>query len=369
MLLFRHMILHPITRFHVSACTVPTETTESDGTLNWKSTTIVIVQLAAGETWGLGYTYGNPGLKSFAVDLINKAVIDEDAFSITGIWGKLVQLVRNEGRTGESSMVISAIDNALWDLKAKLLQLPLLSLLGQSRERVEGYGSGGFNSYTHEQLEHQITSWLEQGFKKMKVKITGNLEHERARLSFIRRLCGPEVQLFVDANEACDKKVAREFADLLKELKIIWFEQPIFAYDLKGMHDFKLQMPTGIYLTTGEYVYNLTDLSNILQADAADVIQLDVTRCEGVSGFLKCSNLCEAYDVPISTHCAPALTVSPACSVGGLKHIEYFFDHARLENMLFDGVPQPRDGYFKPDLSRLGNGLILKKREIEKFEV
>jgi len=363
------MVAHRITEFDVRAYRIPTETPESDGTLNWQSTTLILVTLSSGTETGLGYTYGNKGLRDFIGDLIKKGAVDEDAFQIEKIWGKLVRLIRNEGRTGEGSMAIAAIDNALWDLKAKLLNVPLGYLLGLSREKVEAYGSGGFTNYSMPQLENQIAAWREAGFKKVKIKIGAPPEVEFERLTHVRRWCGDGMKLFVDANEAYDLMTAREIADILKELNIGWFEQPIFAQDIEGMHDLKMQFPSGIYLTTGEYVYNVDDARRFLAGDAADVLQLDITRCEGLTGFLKCAHLCEAYNIPVSSHCAPALHVSPACSVAGLRHVEYFFDHARIEKRLFDGVPEPKAGWLTPDLGRNGHGLEFKFEDAERYAV
>jgi L-alanine-DL-glutamate epimerase-like enolase superfamily enzyme len=108
----------------------------------------------------------------------------------------------------------------------------------------------------------------------------------------------------------------------------------------------------------------------MLEAGAVDVLQADASRCCGITGFLKAAALCEAFQLPLSAHCAPALHVHPACAVTAeLRHLEYFHDHARIEAMLFDGVAAPVNGSLRPDAARPGLGLEFKRNDAERFRV
>ena len=109
--------------------------------------------------------------------------------------------------------------------------------------------------------------------------------------------------------------------------------------------------------------------ATILDAGACDVLQADATRCEGITGLLVVDGLCESALMPLSTHCAPALHLHPACALKRLRHVEYFHDHVRIERMLFDGVPDPRDGALRPDLSRAGMGLDFKRDEAKRYAI
>jgi L-alanine-DL-glutamate epimerase-like enolase superfamily enzyme len=101
-----------------------------------------------------------------------------------------------------------------------------------------------------------------------------------------------------------------------------------------------------------------------------DVLQADATRCAGITGFLQVGALADAFGVPLSAHTAPSLHLAPCCALGRVRHIEYFHDHVRIEQMLFDGAPQPRaDGCLYPDLSRPGLGLDLRRTDASRFEV
>jgi L-alanine-DL-glutamate epimerase-like enolase superfamily enzyme len=108
----------------------------------------------------------------------------------------------------------------------------------------------------------------------------------------------------------------------------------------------------------------------MLEAGAVDVLQADATRCAGITGFLQVGALCDAFGMPLSAHTAPSLHLAPCCALGPVRHVEYFHDHVRIEQMLFDGAQRPRgDGCLYPDLSRPGLGLELKRPDASRFEV
>ena len=113
-------------------------------------------------------------------------------------------------------------------------------------------------------------------------------------------------------------------------------------------------------VAAGEYGYTLPYFEAMLAAGAVDCLQADVTRCEGITGFLRVAALCGARSLELSAHCGPAIHVHPCCAAPALRHLEYFHDHVRVEHLLFDGVPEPVAGGLRPDLSRPGNGLELK---------
>lgn len=161
----------PVESVEVSAFRVPSDAPESDGTLAWDSTTLILVEVAAGGRSGLGYSYGEPAVAALIRDKLAGVVEGCDAFATGAAWRTLVDAIRNQGRAGVASMAIAALDVALWDLKARLVELPLARLLGAVRERVEIYGSGGFTSYSDRQLSEQFTRWAEQGIGRMKMKV------------------------------------------------------------------------------------------------------------------------------------------------------------------------------------------------------
>jgi L-alanine-DL-glutamate epimerase-like enolase superfamily enzyme len=279
----------------------------------------------------------------------------------------MVAAIRNQGRPGVASMAIAAVDVALWDLKARLLDLPLASLLGAARRAVPVYGSGGFTSYDRDRLEQQLGDWAADGIPRVKMKVGRLPEQDVRRVAAARCAIGPDVELFVDANGAWDRKQALHFAECFAREGVTWLEEPVSSDDLAGLRLVRDRAPAGMEVTAGEYGYDLPYFRRMLEAGAVDVLQVDLTRCAGITGLLDVVALGRAWCIPLSSHCAPALHLHPACCAREIRHAEYFHDHVRIEEMLFDGVVRPVKGELAPDLSRPGHGLELKCADAERY--
>jgi L-alanine-DL-glutamate epimerase-like enolase superfamily enzyme len=348
---------------------VPTEVPESDGTLAWDSVTIVVVHAWAGDHWGLGYTYGDRSLAELVNGKLAGAVLGVPVLDVPVVWRNLHQEIRNLGRPGLCAEAISAVDVALWDLKARLLDLPLAALLGRARDACPVYGSGGFTSYTSQQLAAQLAGWVQAGIPRVKLKVGRDPDHDPDRVRTAREAIGPKAALFVDANGAYSRKQALELAEVFAEQGVRWFEEPVSSDDLEGPRLLRDRAPAGMDIAAGEYAFDLFTVQRMLDAGAVDVIQPDATRCGGVTGFLKAATLAETKGVGVSAHCAPALHAHIACAAANLRHIEYFHDHVRIEHLLFDGVLEPRHGILSPDMTRPGLGLELKRAEADRYAV
>ena len=356
-----------VKRIEVSAFKVPTDFPESDGTLQWNSTTLVVVRAHAGNEIGLGYTYADSATAKLIQDLLAELVQGADALAPTACWQAMVSRTRNLGRPGIVSMAISAVDSALWDLKARLLNVSLVELLGAVRRSVPIYGSGGFTSYTNQQLERQLAGWLEQGIQRVKMKVgrDPNADVERVRLA--RRAIGQEAELFVDANGAYSRKQSLHLAQKFAESNVSWFEEPVSSDDLAGLRLVRDRAPAVMEIAAGEYGYDSGYFRRMLASGAVDVLQADATRCGGVTGFLQAAALCQAYHIPLSAHTAPAIHSHLGCAAIPLRHLEYFHDHVRIERMFFDGIVEPVNGELSPDRSRPGLGLELKHADVQRF--
>ncbi len=358
-----------IERLDVSAYRIPTATPESDGTLAWDATTLVIVDLVAGETHGLGYTYADTATARLIRDTLADVVVGRDPMDVPGSWLAMVRAIRNLGRPGIVSMAISAVDTALWDLKATLLEVPLATLLGQVRDGVPIYGSGGFTSYSIPELQDQLAGWINEGLNMVKMKVGRDPSADVERVRAARGAIGPDSPLFVDANGAYTRKQALLFAREFAELGVCWFEEPVSSDDLDGLRLMRDAGPPGVAIAAGEYGYDLPYFRRMLAAGSVDVLQADVTRCAGISEFLRVGALCWAQSMPLSSHCAPSLHVALGCALPAVSHLEYFFDHARIEQLLFDGAARPVSGCLRPDLSRPGLGLEFKYADAAQWQV
>jgi L-alanine-DL-glutamate epimerase-like enolase superfamily enzyme len=355
-----------VDRVDVHACTIPTDEPESDGTMWWDSTTIVIVEAHAGDETGVGYTYCESAAAELVRSTLAGVACGTDAMDVRATWLALTQRLRNAGRPGIGFCAVSAVDQALWDLKARLLGVPLVVLLGAAHEGVPIYGSGGFCSYSDERLQEQLGDWAAAGIPRVKMKIGREPERDPARLDAARAAIGDDVELFVDANGAYTAKLALGWAERLDcEWSVSWFEEPVPSADFAGLRLVRERAPAGLEIAAGEYAYVPADFRNLV--GCVDCLQADVTRCGGITGLLSASGLANAHGLDVSAHCAPAISAHAFCAVERRRHLEYFHDHVRVEAMLFDGVPEPDGGVLRPDRSRPGNGLELRRREVERW--
>ena len=353
-----------------TAYTIPTDSPEADGTLHWDSTTLVVVEVNGGSETGLGYTYTSGSITSLINSKLAGAVKGVDAMAPPAAWQAMQREVRNLGREGLAANAISAVDVALWDLKAKLLGLPLAILLGRYREAVPIYGSGGFTTYSDDQLRSQLSGWVERdGCRWVKMKVGSEPEQDPRRAAVAKSAIGDRVELFVDGNGAYHTKQALELADIFAAHQDVrWFEEPVSSDDLEGLRYIREHAPANMEIAAGEYGYTAGYFRRMLNAGAVDVQQADATRCGGITGFLLAGALCQAHHIDLSGHCAPALHLHVGCAVPRLRHLEWFHDHVRIEHMLFDGAPIPRDGAIRPDLGRPGIGLSLKRQDAARYQ-
>ncbi len=341
---------------------MPTDSPESDGTLEWDSTTIVLAHVKAGNEHGLGYTYNCTATADLINRTLSKKLRGRDAMDIPGAYMAMCEEVRNIGRQGIGASAISAINIALWDLKAKLLHVPLVTLLGAAREAIPGYGSGCFTSYSPAQMQDQLEGWLGDGFQRVKMKIGRDARLDIDRVHQAREVIGPNVELFVDANGAYSRKQALHQAERFAAWEVRWFEEPVSSDDLEGLRLLRDRAPAGMDIAAGEYGWDLTYFQRMLAAGAVDVLQADVTRCGGITVWMQVAALCAARSLRLSAHTAPSVHAHVACAAPAACHVEYFHDHARIEQMLFDGAAKPEQGLLRPDRSRPGLGLVWKER-------
>ena len=355
-----------IDRLEVSSFTIPTDAPEADGTYEWDSTTLVVVEASGGGHTGLGYSYADAAAAALIHGKLAKVVAGHSALDVPGAWEAMARSIRNLGRPGICSMAIAAVDTALWDLKARLLDLPLLTLLGAARESVAAYGSGGFTSYSIERLQQQLGGWVRDGMKMVKMKIGSHPGQDVERVRAARDAIGP-ARLFVDANGAYTRPQALAFAERFAPFGVAWFEEPVSSDDLEGLRLVRERAPAGMAIAAGEYGYDLFYFRRMLEAGSVDVLQIDATRCAGITEFLRASALAASHNLRVSAHTAPTLHAHLCCAVPNAVHVEYFHDHARIEQMLFEGAIPAIGGELCPDRSRPGLGIELKRADAQRF--
>jgi L-alanine-DL-glutamate epimerase-like enolase superfamily enzyme len=366
---FGHAVIESV---DAAAYTVPTESPEADGTLTWTATTLVVVRVRAADgTVGTGWTYGAAAGAAMVEDELAALVRDRSALDVTGIFDAMVKHVRNIGRPGVAGYAISAVDVALWDLKARILGLPLHRLLGAVRESVPVYGSGGFTAYDESQLVRQLEGWVEgQDIPRVKIKIGESwgteIGRDLERIGQARACIGPDVELYVDANGGYTRKQAIRVLRAAAEHDVRWFEEPVSSDDLAGLREVRDAVTADV--TAGEYGYDLAYFRRMCEADAVDCLQADVSRCGGISEWRRVAAVAASFGLEISGHCAPHLHAHVAAATANVRHLEWFHDHVRIESLLFDGALDPKGGTITPT-DAPGHGLTLREPDIERYRV
>jgi L-alanine-DL-glutamate epimerase-like enolase superfamily enzyme len=331
---------------------------------------MVLVTARAGGEVGMGWTYAAAAARAVVADVLASVVVGRSAIDVAGAAEAMARAVRNIGRGGVAATAISAVDIALWDLRARLIGLPVASLLGRARSDVPVYGSGGFTSYDERRTREQLSGWVEKDrIPRVKIKIGeswgGNERRDLERVALARDVIGPDTELYVDANGGYTTGQAVRVADQMTGYGVTWFEEPVSSDNAAGLATVRSQVEPDV--AAGEYSWSLADSARLIDAGAVDCLQLDVTRCGGITEFLRGAALAAAHSLQVSAHCAPNLHAHVGAAVVNLRHIEYFHDHQRIEQLLFDGTLDPHGGALAPDPDRPGLGLQLKTTEAEQY--
>ncbi len=360
-----------IERVEAAAYTIPTDAPEADGTIAWGSTTLVLVQVWSDGRVGTGWTYGSPACVAVVASLLGPVVQRCSALDVPGTWERMVRSLRNVGRPGIGGMALSAVDVALWDLKARLLGLPLHRLLGAVHDEVPVYGSGGFTTYDDDRLREQLTGWVAQGIGRVKIKIGeawgSQVERDLDRVRHARATVGDQTELYVDANGGYTVGQARRVGRQLRDLDVRWFEEPVSSDDLDGLGSVRRTATADV--AAGEYGYDLAYFRRMCAARAVDCLQVDVTRCGGITELLRVAAVAASHGLDVSGHCAPHLHVAVGMAVPNLRHLEWFHDHVRIEALLFDGALDPSGGTLRPAEDRAGHGLTLRPDRAEPYRI
>lgn len=360
----------PIESIEAAAYTIPTDAPESDGTLAWDATTLVLVTVRGGGHVGIGYTYASAAVATVVRSVLTDVVMGGEALQPPAQWAQMLYAIRNFGRPGVVAQAIAAVDIALWDLRSRLFDEPLVVALGAVHEAVPIYGSGGFTSYDNDALCSQLGGWVEAGIPRVKMKVGRDPDADAARVEAARSAIGAQTELFVDSNGAYRRKQALLWARRFAAQDVRWFEEPVSSDDLDGLHQLCAQGPAGMDIAAGEYGYDLPYFQRMLDADAVDCLQADVTRCLGITGVLKVGALCDARSIDLSLHCAPQISAHVGAALWHLRHLEYFHDHVRIEKLAFDGILRPEPGgLLRPDRAAPGHGLTVKHIDLERFRV
>jgi L-alanine-DL-glutamate epimerase-like enolase superfamily enzyme len=356
-----------------AAYRIPTSRPEGDGTLTWDATTWVVVHVTTADPalpCGVGWTYAPAAAAQVVTTLLADSVCGRPAHEVASAWHAMVRAVRNAGRPGLVGMALSAVDTALWDLRARLLGLPLDRLLGRVNDDVAVYGSGGFTTDPEPLLKVQLEAWAARGFDRVKIKIGESagtrVDRDLKRVALARRTVGDDVALYTDANGGYSAGQAVRVARRLEDHGVSWLEEPVSSDDHEGLRH--VRDHTSLDVAAGEYGDSLAYYSHLLSAHPVDCVQVDVTRCGGYTEWLRIAALAAAQGLEVSGHCAPSLTVPVALATPGLRHLEWFEDHEQIESRYLEGWRSPQEGRVGPSADP-GHGYAVREQDLRDLRV
>ena len=320
---------------------------------------------------GLGMTYPSPGIRDVINNALKSVLIGKDPLDIEKIWNDMYWKVRGYGRKGIAFCAISAIDIGLWDLKAKIVNLPLYKLLGSYTDSVPVYGSGGWTNFTEKELIKEMTDYVEAGIPRVKMKVGkdfGKSEREDIqRLEAVRNAVGDDVAIFIDANNGYYRKQAIYMAREFEQSQVGWFEEPLIPDDVKGLAE--VARSSSIPIATGEHEYTKYGFRELIERAAADIVQPDIGRVGGVTEWMKVTHLAQAFNFPVAPHALQLVHLHVACATPNLKVVEYMNIALEGDEIWYTDFPKQEKGMWSPFPDKPGLGLELDHYSVSKYAI
>jgi len=318
-----------------------------------------------------GFAPGIGTARGVIHDVLKPLLVGQDPLAHERVWDDMFWRVRGFGRKGVAFSAISAVDIALWDLKAKIFGVPLYRLLGPYTDTVPIYGSGGWTSFTEDELVREQVGYVERGIPRVKMKVAKDFGRAEAedlrRLAAVRKAVGDGVEIFVDANNGFYAKQAIGFARRMADYDVHWFEEPVLADDIAGLA--AIARAIDIPVATGEHEYTKYGFKALIEAGGADIVQPDVGRVGGVTEWLKVAHLAHAFNLPVAPHAVQLVHLHLACATPNLKVVEYLGVSEETDKLFYTEFPEPKDGLWSPYADRPGLGLELDPHAVERYAV
>lgn len=354
-------ISHKIAKVEVKLVSTPICTGAADATRKVESIGFLIVKLTTDQGLeGFGVTYHEVGGEATQVLIeknIKEKLIGVDPFATDVFLNEMSAYLRGVGRKGLMWCALSAVDIALWDLKGKIVGMPIYKLIGGNRSDVEVYASGGWTSYSDEQLVEEIQGMVAQGYTKVKFKVGveggQNPNRDLKRVEKVRLAVGPDIGIMLDANNCWDAATGARFANRVKEYDIMFLEEPVMADDLPGLARYKRS--TDLPLATGEHEYTKYGVRDLLVNNAADIIQTDGTRTGGFTELLKIAALTQAWNVKLAPHAMELIHMQMVGGISNCPYLEKLVLFDEITYNTFRNAPRPVNGMLHiPDKPGLG---------------
>ncbi|NEU29737.1 mandelate racemase/muconate lactonizing enzyme family protein [bacterium LRH843] len=332
----------------------------------------IVTEITTDNGWkGTGWSYtvgwGGTAIKALVDDYLAPMVIGQDPLCVQGIWQQLRDESRGVGSGGITSLAITSIDVALWDIVAKHNGVPLYKILGGSRDRILAYGSGINLNLSLDDLLAQIEGYLAEGYQAVKIKVgKENPEEDVERVAAVRKLIGPNRMFLVDANQKWTAGEAVLRTTLLEPYRIDWMEEPIMSDDIAGHVHLRNSVKAPI--AVGENLWNKFQFAEYIRQGACDIIQADVARVGGITEWMKIADLAQAANLPMAPHFVMEISLQVLCGVPNAMILENVSGGSLSEMGVLENPLKPIDGYMYPP-EEPGHGVRFNKTELQKYEV
>ncbi len=360
------MMIHDPDAIVVQDATIPPLKAGAKG----RDTVFIFIDTDEGAS-GFSYLSGPRAVRALIHDDISDALIGHDPFNIEALWQDMFWRVRGYGRKGLAFQAISGLDVALWDLKAKALDVPLYRLLGPAHESVPTYGSGGWTHFSIEELVAEQVGYVEAGFRRVKMKVGKDFgmdeRGDMARLEAVRKAVGDDVEIYIDANNGYYAKQAIRMSKQFEDYGAAWFEEPVLADDIQGLA--AISRATTIPVATGEHEYTKYGFKDLISQGGADIVQPDIGRVGGVTEWMKVAHLADAFNLPVAPHAYGVLHLHCAMATPNIKAVEITGPEMERWPVLFEDVPPVIDGQWKPFADRPGLGLAPRSDTMRELAV
>ena len=257
------------------------------------------------------------------IDGLAPLVVGTEVGHATDLWTRLWKAIHFMGHTGVTVVGLSGLDAAFWDLSAKAVGVPLYRLLGGARTAVPAYHSGGlWLTSSIDELTREAAGFVDQGFRAMKMRVAAHsFPAQVERVRHVRAAIGPDVRLMVDANQGLTQSGAIRLGRMLEEFDLAWFEEPLPAWDLDGVARVAAALDTPI--ASGETEYTLYGFRRMIELRSADVLMPDLQRVGGVTEFMRVAHMAAAYDIPVSSHLFPEMSLQILAALSNGSDLEY----------------------------------------------
>jgi D-arabinonate dehydratase len=345
----------------------------SDSTWKLETMGYAVVRISTDEgISGIGYTYDVAGkaIREVINNTIAGVLLERDPFETETLWTDVMNLLRGVGRKGLVLCALSMVDIALWDIKGKALGMPLYKLLGGSETIIPVYGSGGWTSYTEAELIEEVEQIKSWGYTKIKMKVGVDFgrspEEDVRRVRSVRKHIGDTIDLMIDANNAWDAATAIKVSEALADCNIFFFEEPVIADDIPGLANVKSKIT--IPVATGEQEYTKYGARDLIMGNAVDILQMDVTKCGGITEWMKIAAIAQAWNIPVAPHAMHYAHMHVVSAAPNGLMLENLFMHEKINALLMVDPPIPKNGYLElPD--KPGVGIEFNEENLQKYNV